>query len=131
MAKPNTKNTLSEINEIIERSGANGIFFLDDDFLANRERAADIIDGLSNMGVKWSCEARADYLNDQLVKSLKDHGYYKLCIGAESGSQKIFGLMNKCLKIEDIKRTATLLSKYELNSEFYFMMVQFLSRFLP
>jgi len=52
---------------------------------------------------------------------LGENGCYKLCIGAESGSQRILDLMNKRLKVEDIMRAAMLLQKYKLNSEFYFM----------
>ncbi|MFQ6130076.1 MAG: B12-binding domain-containing radical SAM protein [Candidatus Hadarchaeaceae archaeon] len=115
------KNVLKEIDMLVERTGINGIYFLDDNFLVDMKRAKSIAAGLVQRGIVWACEARADCLDDSLVRLMKETGCYKVSIGAESGCQRLLNDINKQTSVEDIRRAARLLGRYGLRSEFYFM----------
>jgi radical SAM superfamily enzyme YgiQ (UPF0313 family) len=116
-----SENALKEIDLISERAGITGVYFLDDDFLADQRRAKAIAAGLAQRGIAWGFETRAERLNDSLVRLLKETGCYKVSIGAESGCQRLLNDLNKQTHVEDIQRAARLLGRYGLRSEFYFM----------
>ncbi|MBA7502453.1 hypothetical protein ES706_01041 [subsurface metagenome] len=115
------KKVLKEIDILAERTGITGVYFLDDNFLANLRRAKSIAAGLAQRGIVWACEARADRLDDSLVRFMKETGCYKVSIGAETGSKRLLDDLNKQIAVEDIRRAARLLGRHGLRSEFYFM----------
>jgi len=115
------ENALLEIDALIEMTKATGVYFLDDNFLVDRDRARRIIEGLNEREIFWGCETRADNLTEEIIHFMKHNGCYKLCIGAESGSQKTLDNMGKGLRVEEIKRVAELFGKYDISAEFYFM----------
>lgn len=115
------KNVLKEIDILAEKTGITGVYFLDDNFLVDVKRARSIAAGLAQRGIVWACEARAEQLDDSLVRLMKDTGCYKVSIGAESGSQRLLDDLNKQIAVEDVQRAARLLGRHGLRSEFYFM----------
>ncbi|MDY6930634.1 MAG: radical SAM protein [Halobacteriota archaeon] len=112
---------LEDIDMLSEMADFDALYLFDDNFMASRSRAYDIVDGFFERGLKWGCLTRADYINEEFVGTMKDKGCYKVCIGAESGSQMTLDRMNKDIKVEDTKRAAELIGRFKLYSEFFFM----------
>jgi radical SAM superfamily enzyme YgiQ (UPF0313 family) len=110
-----------EIHVITESVDIDGVYLFDDNFLVNRRRAEEITQYFREKGLKWSCMTRASYLDEALVKHIKESGCFKLNIGAESGSQATLERMKKDIRIEDTLQAARLLGEAGLSSEFYFM----------
>jgi hopanoid biosynthesis associated radical SAM protein HpnJ len=78
-------------------------FFLDDDtFTDNPVRAMEIARKFKNLGITWSCNARANVAKDTL-KVLKESGLRLLTVGFESGNQQILNNIKKGTRIEQIK----------------------------
>lgn len=73
-------------------------FFDDDTFTADIPRAREIAKKLGNLGITWSCNARANVDYDTL-KILKDNGLRLLLVGYESGSQQILNNIRKGIKL--------------------------------
>ena len=63
----------------------------DDTFTANRNRAIRICEGIRKRKLRflWSCDTRADVLNEELIKAMRLAGCERLSLGVESGSVAI------------------------------------------
>ncbi|HYM62302.1 MAG TPA: hopanoid biosynthesis associated radical SAM protein HpnJ [Thermoanaerobaculia bacterium] len=79
------------------------IFFDDDTFTDNRPRAEAIARYLGEMGVTWSCNAKADVPYETL-KVMRDNGLRLLLVGYETGSQQILNNIRKGTRIDIARR---------------------------
>jgi len=79
------------------------VFFDDDTFTDNRPRAEDIAQRLGDIGVTWSCNAKAD-VPFETLKALRDSGLRLLLVGYESGSQQILNNIRKGTRIDIARR---------------------------
>ena len=84
-------------------------FFDDDTFTDDLPRAEAIARGLGRLGVRWSCNAKADVPASTLAV-LRDNGLRLLLVGYESGSQAILNNVRKGIRI-DRAREFTRLAK--------------------
>jgi hopanoid biosynthesis associated radical SAM protein HpnJ len=81
------------------------LFFDDDTFTDDRDRAMEIARGLGRLGLTWSCNAKAN-VPREMLKVLKDNGLRLLLVGYESGNQQILINIKKGLRVERAKRFA-------------------------
>lgn len=79
------------------RFGVRHILFVDDLFVASRERVRGlcqlIID--NRLPVTWSCNARVDGVRPDLLALMKEAGCWQISFGLESGSDEILKKMVK------------------------------------
>jgi hopanoid biosynthesis associated radical SAM protein HpnJ len=81
------------------------LFFDDDTFTDDRERAAEIARGLGRLGITWSCNAKAN-VPRELLAVMRDNGLRLLLVGYESGNQQILINIKKGLRVERAKQFA-------------------------
>ena len=81
------------------------LFFDDDTFTDDRERAAEIARGLGRLGLTWSCNAKAN-VPRELLAVMRDNGLRLLLVGYESGNQQILINIKKGLRVERALRFA-------------------------
>jgi hopanoid biosynthesis associated radical SAM protein HpnJ len=81
------------------------LFFDDDTFTDDRERAEQIARGLARLDITWSCNAKANVPHETL-KVLRDNGLRLLLVGYESGNQQVLNNIKKGLKVERSRRFA-------------------------
>jgi hopanoid biosynthesis associated radical SAM protein HpnJ len=81
------------------------LFFDDDTFTDDRERAEQIARGLGRLGISWSCNAKAN-VPRQTLQVMRDNGLRLLLVGYESGNQQILINIKKGLRVERAKRFA-------------------------
>ncbi len=74
-------------------------FFDDDTFTDDRPRAEAIARGLGELGVRWSCNAKANVPYETL-KVLKDNGLRLFVVGYETGNQQILHNIKKGMRID-------------------------------
>ena len=105
-----TYRTRSAENVIAEIAQAKAMFpqvkefFFDDDtFTDDRPRAEAIARGLGELGVTWSCNAKANVPYETL-KVLRDNGLRLLLVGYESGNQQILHNIKKGMRVEVARR---------------------------
>jgi anaerobic magnesium-protoporphyrin IX monomethyl ester cyclase len=93
-------NIVAEINELVERHGAQAISFVDDDFLGACEkgppRAREFISLLARQpySIKWSIECRVAEVERGLFRDMSHAGLEHVFIGIDAGNEedlKIFG----------------------------------------
>jgi hopanoid biosynthesis associated radical SAM protein HpnJ len=75
------------------------VFFDDDTFTDDRRRAEQIARGMSDLGLTWSCNAKANVPYETL-KVLRDNGLRLLLVGYESGNQQILINIKKGIRVE-------------------------------
>jgi hopanoid biosynthesis associated radical SAM protein HpnJ len=81
------------------------VFFDDDTFTDNRQRAEEIARGMARLGLEWSCNAKANVPYETL-KVLREHGLRLLLVGFESGNQQILTNIKKGVKLERARQFA-------------------------
>jgi len=95
---------IGEVEYLINKYGIKGIYFREDNFTCDRKRLIKFCELIEEKRIKfkWTCETRAD-LDEKFVDRLSKIGCVGFYIGVESGSQKVLDLMNKNIKVEQIK----------------------------
>ena len=95
---------LDIIKQLYYRYGIRDLRIVDDQFLAHRKRTEKICTMLikENLNLTFSCLARIDTIDPQLLHLLKEAGCRQINFGIESGSQQILDLIKKDTKLEDI-----------------------------
>jgi len=85
-------NVLEEVDKLYGESGIGEIIFLDDHFLANRDRAIEIMHGLisRNYGITWKCVNMTTWrLDKELLELMRKSGCYQITVSPESGNQHV------------------------------------------
>lgn len=74
-------------------------FFDDDTFTADPGRAIEISKGMKKLGLRWSCNARAN-VDYKTLKTLRDNGMRLVVVGFESGNQHILDRIRKGITLQ-------------------------------
>lgn len=117
------KNQVEAIQSRLKSEGRSmdGVGIWDDMFWANKKRAYNILDTLSDKGLGYIIEARADQLlkNDkELLNKLSDTGCMQVFIGAESGNQDTLDYLNKRTTVKDYHELIKLSEEYKMPTRF-------------
>ncbi|GAG19413.1 unnamed protein product, partial [marine sediment metagenome] len=60
------------------------------------------------LGIRWRFMTRADTIDRKMIHAALDAGCFEMCIGIESGSQKILNILNKKTTVQDNARVLDL-----------------------
>lgn len=92
-------NIVEEMADLRQRYGLRGFNFCDDTLTINRDWVLGLCDRIKNSkelkGIVWSCNARVDTVNPQLLDRMADAGCRTIWYGVESGYQEGLLRMNK------------------------------------
>jgi radical SAM superfamily enzyme YgiQ (UPF0313 family) len=117
------ENVLEEIRWLVEEHDIRSLYFFDDNFPVNRERAIAICEGIINNGwaLKWACCSHVKMINRELLKVMKASGCVTIDFGVESGSDKILKNVNKRQTQEDIEKAFGLVHEAGVTPRAYLM----------
>lgn len=100
------ENIIDEINYNINRFSSFQIFFVDDTFTLNKERALELCNRLIkeklNEKISWTCQTRVDSVDKELLQKMKEAGCSYISYGIESSSQRILNIIRKRITKEEI-----------------------------
>jgi radical SAM superfamily enzyme YgiQ (UPF0313 family) len=97
-------NVIEEVKEMKRLfPGMKEIFFDDDTFTADRNRAREIAQKLKPLGLCWSTNSRAN-VDYETLKIMKDGGLRLFVIGYESGNAEILKNIKKGVALETSRR---------------------------
>jgi len=109
-------------------TGMRCFYFLDDQFLPNKKRAYEFIDGLKTEElygkIRWRGITRADTIlrfDDVLLHDLKESGGKRLSLGIESGSDRILRVVGKRITREMVVESVVRLIKAGFEVKGFFM----------
>lgn len=117
------KLVADELLWINQNYNADSVWFVDDVFTISHKWLQEFRDEIVSRKIKVSfeCITRADRLNEDAVKLLKDSGCFRVWIGAESGSQKIIDAMDRRVDVNRVSEMILLAKKYGIESGTFIM----------
>ncbi|MFH1616617.1 MAG: radical SAM protein [Planctomycetota bacterium] len=115
---------LEMIDVLHNKYGIKDIQINDDSFLSFKKRAHMICDELikRNWDVTFSCDARVDNIDKELMAKLKRAGFWQVAFGIESGSQEILNYIKKGITLEQVERATTLANREGLKVKGFFIL---------
>jgi anaerobic magnesium-protoporphyrin IX monomethyl ester cyclase len=118
-----SENVLKEIGWLIVEMGVRSLYFFDDNFLVNKDRALAICKGIINNGwnLKWACCSHVKMVNRELLEVMRVSGCVTIDFGVESGSNKILKNVNKRQTGEEIKEAFDLVHNAGILPRAYLM----------
>ncbi|MFH1593030.1 MAG: radical SAM protein [Candidatus Woesearchaeota archaeon] len=117
----NPKLVVDEIEEIVTKYKPHHIRFNEDIFLLDKKRVIEICNEIvrRNLKLNWSCDGRADCIDEEIIISIKRAGCTSVSMGAETGSQRILDYLNKKITVEQTKRATKIIKKHNLKVHHY------------
>ena len=105
------ESVVGEIQECIGKYGITSINFTDEFFTARKDRVLRICQLMREKGVviPWVCSARAERLDYETLKAMKESGCHEISFGIESGNPEILSRIDKKLDLNEalqVVRTA-------------------------
>jgi len=99
---PSPERAVEEIKHVIEKYGAREISFWDDMITANKEWLHKFCDLIieNKLDIVWSCYARVDSINPEILRKMKKAGCWNIFYGIEAGDQKLLDNINKGITLE-------------------------------
>lgn len=96
----------AEMKMLKEQYNPDAIWFVDDVFTISHKWLTAFHEEVvkQNAQIRFECITRAERLNEDILKLLKEAGCFRIWIGAESGSQKIIDLMDRRVDVNHVKK---------------------------
>jgi len=117
------RNVFEEVSQLVGE-GYKNVTMLDDNFILNKERAfafADLVEG-HNVKFEWSCTARVDSIDEDLLRRLREVGCTGLFFGVESASDDSLKLIKKGFSTEQVRNAFEVLRAYDYATTASFML---------
>jgi radical SAM superfamily enzyme YgiQ (UPF0313 family) len=111
-------NLIKEIKQTIKRYPTKLITFHDDTFTLNKKWLKEFSEKYSKeIKIPFRCNARADTIDEEIIKLLKKANCKQIWIGVESGNEKIRNLvLKKNITNQQIKEVFNLAKKYKIKT---------------
>lgn len=99
------RNVINEIQYLQQRYGVTKIWFLDDIFTFDPSWVKEFCRVLISEGLEliWSCQTRADALDDDLLRQMKASGCIQVELGIESGSDRMLKAISKGMCVQELR----------------------------
>jgi radical SAM superfamily enzyme YgiQ (UPF0313 family) len=109
---------VDEIQQMVEKYGAKGIYFREDNFTFDSKRVLEICSLLKERGIniQWICESRVEHIKEEVLKEMHDVGCKAIWFGVESGSERILKIVDKQITKENALRAFSLCKKHNIKS---------------
>jgi len=119
------KNVVDELELLVNSMNIREIHVWDDNFVTDRKRVFEIRDEIKkrNISVKIAFPngIRADFLDEALMRALKEMGSYSIAIGVESASEEVLKKARKGIKLEKIEEVFRIAKKLKLETWAFFI----------
>lgn len=91
-----------EVENLYKLYGISDFSFAHDMFTFDRKRVYEVCRLLKNLdfSVNWSCSARVDCIDNELIDCMVDAGMNSIYIGVETGSKRMQKLIHKNLNLD-------------------------------
>jgi radical SAM superfamily enzyme YgiQ (UPF0313 family) len=91
------KRIVTEMHELGREHKIRDIAFVDSTFTPNRKRVLDVLSAMEADPAPqtWTCSARADVVDEEILRRMKAAKCWRIRIGVESGNDEILGQISK------------------------------------
>jgi anaerobic magnesium-protoporphyrin IX monomethyl ester cyclase len=96
----------AEMKMLKDQYNPDAIWFVDDVFTISHKWLTAFHEEVvkQNAQIRFECITRAERLNDEILRLLKEAGCFRIWIGAESGSQEIIDAMDRRVDVNHVKK---------------------------
>jgi len=117
-------NVLREIDELVEKYNVKGIRICDDTFTIRKDHVLKICAKIRarDYDLSISCGTRADTMDRDIAKFLKNAKCHTVSMGVESGNEEMLKHMKKGISKEDVVRTVKTLKSENLGVSLEFIL---------
>ncbi len=100
------KNVINEIKSLQENYGIKEVAFWDDVFTLNKSWVMSFLKAMEeeNIELAWSCYARVDTIDQEMVNYMAKMGCWNIFFGIESGNQKLLDIIKKRTTLDMIRK---------------------------
>lgn len=92
---------VAEIRYLQETYDTSVISFQDELFTLDKDRFVDACRRFADMGIRWRFMTRSDAVDSEMIRAAIEGGCFEMCLGIESGSQKILDILNKRTTVQN------------------------------
>jgi len=103
--------------------GIRSLHFDDDTFGIGKKYIKELCSNIVKEvpDIKWSCEIRANLIDDETVLVMKEAGCETIQVGFESGNDKLLSLMGKDLNVVEILNACRIIKKHDIELQTFFL----------
>lgn len=118
------EKVVEEMEKINQAYHPDSLWFVDDVFTISHKWMEAFKQELRKKAliIPYECITRADRLNEEVIKALKETGCFRVWIGAESGSQKVIDLMDRRVDVKQVRDMIKLTKKYGIETGTFIML---------
>ncbi|MFC1809081.1 B12-binding domain-containing radical SAM protein, partial [Candidatus Omnitrophota bacterium] len=112
-----------EIMFLITTYGIKQILFYDDTFTIHKKNVIRLCDMLINnhVDISWTCFARADYIDEEMLMKMKEAGCHQIMYGVENIDQTVLNNINKKINIAQVFNAVAWTKKARIECRLAFM----------
>jgi radical SAM superfamily enzyme YgiQ (UPF0313 family) len=112
-----------EVEEILAAYHPDMLWYADDVFNINHKWFFEYSAELKRRHLKipFECICRADRMNEEIVRTLKEMGCFRVWIGSESGSQRLLDAMKRGVKAEQVQAMTRLAKRHGIETGMFLM----------
>ncbi|MES2515722.1 MAG: radical SAM protein [Bacteroidota bacterium] len=113
-----------EMKQIKDIYNPDMIWFVDDVFTIHHKWLNEFAEEVKKQGagIPYEIISRADRLNEEVIKTLKASGCFRVWVGAESGSQKIIDAMDRRVDVMQTRQMINLAKQHGLEAGTFIML---------
>ncbi|MCD6351560.1 MAG: cobalamin-dependent protein, partial [Armatimonadetes bacterium] len=114
LRRRSAENLIGEMIELRDRYHIDGLMWLDDTFLLDRAWMHDFCDKIieARVGLLWGCNVRADRVEEETLRHMKEAGLRIIHMGIESASQRILDdVYRKGITVEQVREAVSIAKK--------------------
>ena len=118
------KRVMGEIQDLKQRYGTRGIYFINDNFTLRKEATTELCRLMieHKLDVEWVCDTRVDLVNDELLALMSKAGCKTIWFGVESASPRILKRIGRNTTPEQVEVAFKLCKKHGIKTACSFML---------
>jgi anaerobic magnesium-protoporphyrin IX monomethyl ester cyclase len=112
------------MSEMRNRYGIKELEIRDENFVVDKLRVLGLCNQLLSSGIDitWSCNARVDAINPEILATMKQAGCWQIAFGIESGDQRILNEEKKGVSLEEIRQAVHWTYEAGIQARGFFML---------
>jgi len=117
------KDVVDEVEHIVKTYNIRGIDFRDDTFTLRKDRVVEFCNELKRrkLDIKWCCETRANTIDEDTVKLMKETGCYYMAMAIESANDKTIKIIKKGITIKQATEVVKMMHRNGILLKTFFM----------
>jgi len=114
-------NVIAEMKDVIKKYGVKNFRIMDDTFTLNKPRLKEMCEKIKHLDIRWRIETRVDYVDQEILRWLKEAGCEELAFGIESPNQEVLDRAIKGINLEQAKKMIRISHESGLATRLFFI----------